>query len=425
MTRSSRNACRLAPITAFCAMVALDAAIANHFILPCREECVEPQSVVTGSMGSAREFHTATLLADGTVLAAGGRDARFTPLDSAELYDPVVGTWSPTGSMTMSRAMHTATRLSDGRVLVAGGLTNLSSGRTDTAEIYDPATRTWTPTGTMITARFWYDATELQDGRVLVAGGYGGAGAGETLRSAELYDPATGRWVPTADLGTTRWGHTLTRLDDGTVLAVRGSNSEDFENALSGAELFDPHSRTWSNVGETGAGSVMHTATLLADGRVLVAGGNGGGNTGRDTVHALAVMFDPATRIWSRVADLPAERYDHAATTLPGGEILVAGGTFQIGASPELHYGMRTMNVRFEPDSMTWSSAASLRTPRGRPSMTLLLDGTVLIAGGYLLEMRPDEQPPGIQTTVLASAERYLPFARGKSSIPRKSKQMP
>src|SRR5688500_6783225 len=346
MTRSSRNACRLAPITAFCAMVALDAAIANHFILPCREECVEPQSVVTGSMGSAREFHTATLLADGTVLAAGGRDARFTPLDSSELYDPVVGTWSPTGSMTMSRAMHTATRLSDGRVLVAGGLTNLSSGRTDTAEIYDPATRTWTqtgtmitarfwydatelqdgrtytaemhdpatrtwtPTGTMIAARFWYDATELQDGRVLVAGGYGGAGAGETLRSAELYDPATGRWVPTADLGTTPWGHTLTRLDDGTVLAVRGSNSEDFENALSGAELFDPHSRTWSNVGETGAGSVMHTATLLADGRVLVAGGNGGGNTGRDTVHALAVMFDPATRIWSRVADLPAERYD-------------------------------------------------------------------------------------------------------------------
>ncbi|MFP2913560.1 kelch repeat-containing protein, partial [Pyxidicoccus sp. 3LFB2] len=95
--------------------------------------------------------------------------------------------WSPTGSLRTGRYGHTATLLADGRVLVAGGYA-LRGDTTASAELYDPATGTWAATGAMGQARSNATATLLPDGRVLVAGGYGGA----ILSSAELYDPATG-----------------------------------------------------------------------------------------------------------------------------------------------------------------------------------------------------------------------------------------
>jgi hypothetical protein len=424
MTCISRIAYSMASIVALCAMVAPDAAVANHFILPCRGGCGEPQSVVTGSMSSARELHTATLLADGKVLVAGGRDAHFMPLDSAELYDPALGIWMPTGSMATPRVFHTATLLSDGRVLVAGGYTGSADSSTATSEIYDPVSGTWTATGSMGTSRTWFSAIRLQDGRVLVAGGWGGGSSGATLRSAELFDPATGRWTPTANLGVRRYGHTLTLLDDGNVLAVRGSSDGDFMDTLSDAELYDPHSGTWTYLGETGADSVGHTATLLHDGRVLVAGGFSGA-VGGNRVHAVAVVFDPATRVWSRAADLPDGRFDHAAIALPDGEILVTGGNFHNGLVPNLRPGMRMTIVLFDPVTMTWSHAADLKVGRSQHSTTLLRDGTVLIAGGSALDWNDDVQPAHIEDKVHASAERYLPFARAKASIPRKPKREP
>ena len=419
MTRSSRNACRLASIVALSALVALDATLANHFILPCGAECGEPDSVVTGSMATGRARHSATLLGDGSVLIAGGYDSQYRPLDSAELYDPVLGIWTPTGRMTTPRVWHTATLLSDGRVLVAGGSVNLPASVPDTAEIYDPVTGTWTPTGSMNTQRAWLDAATLKDGRILVSGGWDYV-ANKALGSAELYDPATGRWTPTGSLVAGRYGHTLTVLEDGSVLAVRGTSSGDLEDTLRGAELYDPHSGTWSVIGDTHVGSVMHSATLLRDGRVLVAGGNGGG-IGGDVVHDATILFDPATRTWSRAADVPGKRYDHRATVLPDGDVLVVGGTFQIGWYPSLNYGERATIERFEPETMTWAPSVDLITARGSPSATLLRDGTVLIAGGYAVDGVGDQ----LSTVVLASAERYLPFARGKAGIPRKPLKEP
>jgi hypothetical protein len=188
---------------------------------------IDPTWTPTGSMGTARYDHTATLLPSGKVLAAGGTNFRGDHLSSAELYDPATGIWTATGTLGTGRNGHTATLLPSGQVLVAGGFNGvyLSS-----AELYDPATGTWTATGSMSTARAYYTATLLPSGQVLVAGGY------PALSSAELYDPATGTWTATGSLGTGRSMHTATLLLSGQVLAAGGY---DDRGASRSAELYD------------------------------------------------------------------------------------------------------------------------------------------------------------------------------------------
>jgi hypothetical protein len=162
----------------------------------------EPASVTwtaTGSLNTARYFHTATLLPNGNVLVAGGWDG-FNPFTSAELYAPASGMWSKTRSLHIARVLHTETLLPNGLVLVAGGRD--SSGQPlDSAELYDPESGTWTDTGSLNTARFIHTATLLSNGLVLVAAGFDGVNA---LASAELYDPALGTWTATGSLNTAR-----------------------------------------------------------------------------------------------------------------------------------------------------------------------------------------------------------------------------
>ena len=403
MSRAFRYIRCAASVAALAALVMVDAAVANHFDFPCADVCNDGRWVATGSMGTAREFHTATLLPTGKVLVAGGRNAQspWIALGGAELYDPATGSWSATGPMTMPRVMHTATLLADGRVLVAGGLSNgndVGLGHqeaTATAEIYDSGVGTWTPTGSMSTARSWHDATVLQDGRILVAGG---GGDGDRAR-AELYDPASGHWTRTGDLNVARYGHTLTLLDDGTVLAARGSASDDLELTLSSAERYDPRTGTWSLAGDTGVGSIWHTASLLSDGRVLVAGGYTS-RVGGGIAHAVTMLFDPATGLWSRAGDLLVMRASHAATVLPGGEVLVAGGLYLTGGYPSLEYHLPLATERFDLNTMTWRRAADLAGARSNATMTLLPDGSVLVAGGSVVA-------PNYSSVSIASAERY------------------
>jgi hypothetical protein len=198
----------------------------------------------TGSMSVARAGHTATVLVSGKVLVAGGFDreccSSSTSLASAEIYDPKSGTWSRTGSMSVARSSHTATLLASGKVLVAGGTFDNRAS----AELYDPETGTWSPTGKMTEPRSFHTATLLADGKVLIAGGSGPRGdANGFLATADLYDPSSNTWTAAANM-TTVFGefHRATLLSDGRVLVIGGAGIPGIQAS---ADLYDPSTGRW------------------------------------------------------------------------------------------------------------------------------------------------------------------------------------
>ena len=237
----------------------------------------------TGAMNVARSGQTATLLPDGQVLVAGGGcnghgygcDAGSfeATLSSAELYNPATGTWARTGSMKSGRQFFTATLLKNGQVLAAGGFNNCDDdfcSDVTTADLYNPATGTWTQTGSMHGAREQHSATLLPDGDVLVAGGLNEGGfccSQFEYSSAELYNPATGTWTPTASMAVKHAGQTATLLPNGWVLVAGGGTPV--------AEIYEPGPGIWVSPGAMSTARTHQTATLLPDGRVLVAGGDG------------------------------------------------------------------------------------------------------------------------------------------------------
>ena len=186
---------------------------------------------------------------------------------------PAGDTWSPTGTLQTNRSYHTATLLQDGRVLVAAGGSVACCIYFTSAELYNPATRTWATTGALQTARNQHTATLLRDGRVLVAGGLGviGSSVDATLTSTELYSPTTGVWTSATGMHISRAGHSATLLHDGKVLVAGGWT----ENAgsTSSAELYDPATGVWTPTGAMTTPRWRQTATLLPNGLVLVAGG--------------------------------------------------------------------------------------------------------------------------------------------------------
>src|SRR5712692_3705769 len=228
---------------------------------------------ITDHLSEPRLFATATALADGNILVAGGgHDSALTVTASAELYDANSGTFLTVGDMSTPRAEHTATLLDDGRVLIAGGhRVNSSVSALASAELYDPMTRRFIPTGSMTMARQDHTATRLSTGQVLMTGGFDASHYG--LSTAEVYDPKSGQFAPTGMLDAARGEHTATLLDSGGVLIVGGYEAEVPLPARALAELYDPANGTFSPAGPMAIPRGSHTATVLADGRLLIAGG--------------------------------------------------------------------------------------------------------------------------------------------------------
>ena len=224
--------------------------------------------------------HTDAIVRGGERIGIYFAEAGASQRASAVIYDPATETWSATGPLAQGRGGHTATLLPDGRVLVAGGYA-VAADRSKpdsvlgSAEIYDPATGTWSATGPLAEGRSDHTATLLADGRVLVAGGYvvccGSLRPDRAVGSAEVYDPATGTWSATGPLAEGRGRHTATLLSDGRVLVAGGC--ADSLLALASAELYDPMRRSWTAAASMDEGRCGFAAVLLKDATVLVAGG--------------------------------------------------------------------------------------------------------------------------------------------------------
>lgn len=318
---------------------------------------VDPAWTATGSMATARGLHTATRLASGKVLVAGGlMDNIGTQLASAELFDGT-SSFAATGAMTTPRDRHTATLLPSGQVLFTGGMG--AGAPVSSAELFD-GTSSFAATGAMTVPRYIHTAILLPSGKVLVAGGPSPA----AMQTAELFDGIS-TFTATGTMKEPHYFCTSTLLPSGKVLLV-GSTSP---TALIGAELFNGTS-TFALTGRMTRLRDRHTATLLPSGKVLVTGGSG---AGASSTLASAELFD-GTSTFATTGAMSTPRYLHTATLLPSGEVLVAGGNDgNVGlSSTELFDG-----------TSSFAAAGAMTTARWAHTATLLPSGKVLIVGGH------------------------------------------
>ena len=331
------------------------------------------------SIPLARHYSAAVKLADGKVLVVGGVSAGIGYTNQTDLYDPATDSWTTGAPMLAARSDPSATVLKDGRVLVVGGDRSINASLAS-AEIYDPATNTWSATGSMSTARTRHSATLLPDGRLLVLGGYRAGSPVTFLQTGELYDPLNGTWTLMATpMSVPRGQHGAQLVDGGNaVLLVGGVGGASGFSQLTSAELF-PVADSGSStpvVGAVPAGNV-YISTPLADGGALAM----------SDVSTTALRFSPDGRtfttstIFSSVArPLPT------ITLLADGRVLVAGGV-----------GLGTAEI-YNPDVNVWTAAAPMSTARSRATAVLLDDRSVLVISG--------DSAGGNE---LASVERYVP----------------
>jgi N-acetylneuraminic acid mutarotase len=238
------------------------------------------------------------------------------------------------------------------------------------------------------TPRMWHTTTRLADGRILLVGG--SQAVDDFVAGVDILDPATGQTKPAAPLHRPRHAHSATLLQDGRVLVVGGYALP--WQWLDDAEVYDPIQDTWTETPPLYAHGVTHTATVMQDGRVLVVGGN----IGSGLFTARAEIFDPQTLSWVEAPSLPAERADHSAQLLNDGRVLVAGG--QTDASGLVGGDA----LLYDPKADTWSATGPMVKPRIWGQSTLLGDGRVLVTGGMTLEDMP-------QNAFTAHSETYDP----------------
>jgi hypothetical protein len=289
-------------------------------------DLVDPKSLAVtpaAPLNEDRNFAAAALLPDGQVLVAGGFAETRGTLGTAERYDPAANTWSVTrGAMNDRRELFTATPLTDGRVLLVGGLSLKKRETLTTAEVYDPATDAFTPTADgMQIDRFEHAAVRLADGRVLVVGGksWKVGQPDHPLASAEIYDPATGRFrLVGGAMRQARSRPTATLLLDGRVLIAGGT---DHGKPALACEIFDPRAERFTPAAPLKEGRMAHDAVRLPDGRVLVAGG---WSDARHASTPTVEVYDPDADRWESLPDLPSSAHDLRLVSIDGGKRILA-----------------------------------------------------------------------------------------------------
>jgi len=371
----------------------------NHYILSGPLDCAWSR---VERLNVPHAGHTATLLADGTVLVVGGMAtteldqgaATDLPPDprTVERYDPVADTWRFAAPLNRGRSWHGATLLPDGRVLVVGGESTLHHQLLGGgAEIYDPTADRWTLTQPNHRQARWQPAVSLlPDGRVLVTGGSHSEGL---MAPAEIYDPRTDRWSYAGDLQIPRYGHSATPLADGRILFAGGVDDAFFVSSVGRSELYVASEGRFVLVPRASLPRADHSATLLPDGSVVISGGwtDSAGRAGwrHFATTATTEIFDPASDTWRPGADLQVPRFAHTTTLLQGGALLIVGGKRSFGDVPGVTY-TTLHSAEMRADAHTPSFAvAELNDARSHHTATLLTNGAVLVVGGRDRNQKP------------------------------------
>jgi Tol biopolymer transport system component len=316
-------------------------------------------------MQFGRVSHQTTLLANGLVLTSGGQSGGLA-IAQAELFNPNTGAWSVTGTNVIPRFDHTATVLIDGRVLAAGGVSAIGECTSNaTAEIYDPARGTWSLTGRLPSPLgTGHIAIRLLDGRVLAAGG--GDRCGTVFSKAAIFDPTTNTWAATGNMTAAREFHSAALLQDGRVLVAGGVRGSPLA-AEPSAEIYDPTAGTWTAVANmTSArqtscnGYVQPYLAALTGGRVLAAGGFSGPNCSSMTPERIvtSVTVSPSS---VQLADVGRTQRLTVTAQLSDGSTRLFDGPLQFAST-------NTAVASIDASGLITSVAAGTTTVTATPS---------------------------------------------------------
>ena len=345
-------------------------------------------------MSVPRADLTATLLPKGDVLLVGGETTSTSDTATVDLYDQIANTVRAVAPMKIARNGHTATLLPNGKVLVAGGSGSPGGPSLSSTEIYDPASNTWATGSSMSFPRSHHAAVLMTNGKVLVIGG------SNMTAVAEVYDPGTNTWTSVTPPNNDQrpFGPTATLLQDHRVMIVGGGNST-AQTSNSDVWLYDPVTgqMAFSRFHPERGGANFATATLLPDGKVLVAGGES--STTPAGPQSTTDIYDPSLDSCTQTncssfaygPTMNVGHCHHTMTTLNSGLVLVAGG--RCGSADSI-----AVSELYDPSAKRWWPAGAMQDPRGYHAAVLLIDGRVLVAGGIF--------PGG---SIASATELYLP----------------
>ncbi|HEX5015295.1 MAG TPA: kelch repeat-containing protein [Candidatus Limnocylindrales bacterium] len=318
----------------------------------------------------------------GAAVVAGALQSTPEPIDAT-------GAFVPGPDRAVGRGGGSATVVLNGRVLVVGGESEagVCIAPEDSVEIWSPdGSRGFDLGHPLSEARTGHSATRLRDGRVLIVGGYCYTDEGLTLRqTAEVWDPATGEWTAAGTLTVPRSGHTAVLLNDGRVLIAGGTGPDGPDTKpIESLEVWDPVSSTFEQAGTTRDQRFGDGAALLPDGRVLLVGDTG------------AQLWDPSTMKVVAAGTLREPRYFSTVTSLLDGRVAVIGGLWGSDADMLMRSSIETWN----PATGSFRVAGWMNDPRTRATATVLPDGRVLIVGGSEVDFSAEVWDP---STGLAS----------------------